>query len=1230
MKPATKTILKSLDKAYKVQTISRNEIETFKKNYIQLIERVEESETNNESEENFKNHLMDFLKNTYFQKSNLVAPKGKTDFVIHKSNEGSSPASILFEVKRPKNVSEMVSKNNLNCKAMHELMLYYLEERSKHQNNDITHLVITNIYEWYIFDANTFERLFYKNSKLKKDFTEWKEGRKVSRNNDLFYKEIAQPALKDLNEEIECTYFDMSTFENVIRNKDLTDDKKIIELYKILSPTHLLKLQASTDANKLNNKFYSELLHIIGLEEVKEGGKKLIQRKEKGNRNEGSLLENCITIIENEERLHHVADLISYGNGKDEQYFNIGLELCITWINRILFLKLLEAQLQKYHHNNPKYRFLNSQTIKDYDVLNKLFFQVLAKPIKERSESIQTQFSLIPYLNSSLFDISTLESDTVRINSLDDSLDLPLYKSSILFSNNTYKNRKQLNTLEYLFAFLDAYDFASENQEEIVEENRELISASVLGLIFEKINGYRDGSFYTPAFITEYMCRETITKAVIQKFNEVKGWNCATITDLHNKIDDLAEANEIFNSLHICDPAVGSGHFLVSALNVLIHLKSELGILIDRNKKRLRGYHVEVVNDELLVYDEDEQVFSYHVLENGKVNTDIQRVQETLFHEKQTLIENSLFGVDINPNSVKICRLRLWIELLKNAYYTTESNFAELETLPNIDINIKQGNSLLSRYKLDEDLTEVFQKQRFSLQTYRDAVQAYKDSKSKEAKNDLLRFIAEIKEQFKQTVSNRDPKRKQLSELRGKRALLDMNVDMFGNKKFSNKDLKEQKTKLETAIDKLENQISDIEENRLYKGSFEWRFEFPEVLDDKGNFVGFDVAIGNPPYVFARENFTDDLKNYFSKNYYVSQYQINLYLLFIERAIQIMKPNAEFSFIIPNSLLMVSSATSTRRFILENCIINEIVNFIGVSFEGVGVETIILNLSKGKSRTDENIKIYISETNQIEHSHDKKQKDFFENQDFQFNVFANDISQDLVNKLKKGSDIFENVLMIKAGLQAYEVGKGNPKQTAEDVKNRPYDYKFKVDENTFKYLEGKDVGRYFLNWSGSFLQYGNHLASPRTFDLFTDETIIIREITSNHPKSINATFTDEIYLFNRSNIAIKKKSDSRIDLKFALSLLNSKLLSYYFIKNTAKSVRQLFPKLILEDLRKFPIKNIPKTQQLPFIEKVDRILALKKEDPNTDTSQLEAEIDVMVYELYELTPEEIAIVEGKM
>ncbi len=250
---------------------------------------------------------MDFLKNTYFSPNYHIATKGRTDFVIHTSKDATHPAGVLFEAKKPSN-HEMVTLSNLNTKAMHEIILYYLRERIEHHNNDIRYLVITNIHEWFVFDAAEFERLFFRNSSLIKEYKAWVAKQKVSTNNDLFYNEIAKPFLASLTEEIEFTWFDIREFEKPLLDSDRNNDNKLIPLFKILSPTHLLKLPFANDSNTLDKGFYNELLYLIGLEEVKEGSKKLIRRKQAGKRNDGSLLENTIVQLETENCIHKVTD----------------------------------------------------------------------------------------------------------------------------------------------------------------------------------------------------------------------------------------------------------------------------------------------------------------------------------------------------------------------------------------------------------------------------------------------------------------------------------------------------------------------------------------------------------------------------------------------------------------------------------------------------------------------------------------------------------------------------------------------------------------------------------------------------------------------------------------------------------------------------------------------------------------------------------------------------------
>ena len=618
----------------------------------------------------------------------------------------------------------------------------------------------------------------------------------------------------------------------------------------------MLKKRFQNDSNSLNTKFYSELLYIIGLEEVeeKDSNKRIITRREADKRNPASILENAITVLDSEDWLYNIKKRSSFGKDKQEQLFNIALSLTIGWINRILFLKLLEAQLVKYHKGDTSYAFLRPGFIPDYDELNKLFFQVLAKRPNDRSETINEKFGKIPYLNSSLFELSALERNTIRISSLDNS-ELPLYSNTVL-KDGQKPRYKQLTTLRYLLEFLDAYDFADDGSENVQENTKTLINASVLGLIFEKINGHKDGSVFTPGSITMYMSREAVQATVVQKFNKIIGDGkfCSDYENLKDKdITDFKQANAIVNSIRICDPAVGSGHFLVSVLNEIIRTKYDLGILLDCNGKRIKkqDWNIEIENDELIVSDSDGEPFVYI-----PGNAESQRIQEALFNEKRRIIENCLFGVDLNPNAVNICRLRLWIELLKNAYYTKESGYTELETLPNIDINIKNGNSLIHRFELQQDISEILKKTDITISQYKNAVNHYKNAHNKEEKRELEQMISTIKSTLRTQIQLHDPKILRKRQLEEKQKEL-LAPQLFEISKKEQTVRERQAKELQTKIDKLNAQIEEIESNKMYVGAFEWRIEFPEVLDDSGNFTGFDCVIGNPPILRGR-----DIKRY--------------------------------------------------------------------------------------------------------------------------------------------------------------------------------------------------------------------------------------------------------------------------------------------------------------------------------------------------------------------------------
>ncbi|MCA6437801.1 MAG: Eco57I restriction-modification methylase domain-containing protein [Bacteroidetes bacterium] len=1199
---------KALNKAFLKVKPNRTEIEGFKTNLITLLDRTNDTE----SEEFHKNLVIDFLKKTYYDPNHFINTKGRNDLVIHNGQNANSTVGVILEAKKPTNRSEMITTKKLNAKAFQELVLYYLRERITHKNLEVKHLVATNINEWFIFDATLFDRLFAQNKNLVKQFNEFEAGRLADTKTDFFYKQVAEPFIDSITSEIEFTYFNIQDFQKPLRNTDKADDNSLIALFKLLSPEHLLKLPFSNDSNSLDKRFYSELLHIIGLTEIKEGSKKLIERNKAGERHSGTILEDTIIQLDSLDKLSRLEKPNQFGNTQQERLFNVALELSITWINRILFLKLLEAQLITYHKGDKSYSFLNLDKIKNYDDLNSLFFQVLARKHDDRNEDVKKIFEKVPYLNSSLFEPTDIEQVTLFISNLKDDKTIPVISSTVLKDKQGKKQTGNLTTLEYLFEFLDAYDFGAEGGEEIQEDNKTLINASVLGLIFEKINGYKDGSFFTPGFITMYMCRETIRKAVVQKFNETKKWNCTTLEELYDKIEDRKEANKIVNSIKICDPAVGSGHFLVSALNEMITVKNDLKILQDREGKRLKEYQVEVVNDELIVTDEEGELFEYN-----PNNKESQRIQETLFHEKQTIIENCLFGVDINSNSVKICRLRLWIELLKNAYY---KNSTELETLPNIDINIKCGNSLVSRFAIDADLKQALKKSKWTIDSYRIAVDTYRNAESKEQKREMERLIADIKSDFRSEISLNDPKVKKLRKLSSDLYQMTNQGQLFEMSKKEKADWNKKVTQLTEEIKKLEAEIEEIKANKIFENAFEWRFEFPEVLNDEGDFVGFDVVIGNPPYVNFRDIKNISEKNYFLSQFKVSEYQSDLFILFVELAFSILRKKGEFAFIIPNSITNNLNNSKVRKFILDNAKLNSIVNTpIGV-FPDATVDTVVL-IATIENTIESLITVLQTNYSEVYPTNKVKQSDFLNNENYYFDFLTSSENRNIISKIEIDTIALDKISDSSSGIKEYETGKGKPPQTENDRVEKVFNAKTKIDKTYRKHIQGNDVSNYALNWQGGYLKYGVWLAAPREAKYFEGERIIIREIPSK--TRLIASFTDEDYTVkNTAHIFIINKD---YETKYVVALLNSLLFGYYFV-NKFSERDDVFPKAKIGQCRLLPIKICNKNQQKEFVDLVDEILLKKLE--GKDTKSEENQIDQLVYQLYELTEEEINIIEN--
>ncbi|MDN5355100.1 MAG: hypothetical protein PWQ43_42 [Rikenellaceae bacterium] len=1256
--------LKKQNIGYYNQSIAKSQLDNLKKsldNFITTVNLL--ANDKQQREESLKLKIRDLLTSTFYN-NNQIDIHRNIDLAILNKEISKNNVEVIFELKTPQNNTEMISTNNLNKKAMWELVHYYMQERLK-GNITIKHLIATNGLDWFIFDAREFEKLFFEDENFKKKYLNWNNDATVNINVPMAYQ-IIENHINLSTDEIEAVHFNINAINT-------NNDDEIIKLYKLLSPQHLLKLPFANDSNTLNTEFYNELLYILGLEEKNEG--KYINRASPANRQSASLIENTIN------------QLKIYKNITDEnELFEIALELCITWLNRILFLKLLEGQLIKFHNDDRQsYLFMNIDKIKEFDDLNELFFEVLAVPEKDRSNDVQEKYKNIPYLNSSLFELTNYENDYITIGSLKDRLALPLYKYTVLKDNHGKPLTGKLSTLNYLFRFLNSYDFSSDVNKTVQSDNRDIINAAVLGLIFEKINGYRDGSYFTPGYITEYMCRETIRRAIIEKFND-QGWQCRDFTDLYNSITPLniEEANEIVDSIRICDPAVGSGHFLVSALNEIIAIKSELGILVDDTGKILRNCKIKVENDELVIFYDNE---FFHYIPN---DSDSQRVQETIFKEKQKIIENCLFGVDINSKSVQITRLRLWIELLKNAYYKAP-DYKELETLPNIDINIKCGDSLISRFNLKDDTQNLTPADRarfrIIINEYKEKVKLYKWASDKITRHKILDDIAKLKVKFSDISDPRDPDFKKLRE---KKDLLH-SLSSQNNIHFDESYAKAWRENLDKVIKEVKElqKIYDEKQNTIYQNAFEWRFEFPEVLNDDGDYVGFDAVIGNPPYIQLQKAYNDTMKYadlYKNMRYETFDRTGDIYCLFYEKGIQIAKDNGLLCYISSNKWMRAGYGEKLRNFFLKYNPLLLLDLGPGI-FESATVDTCIMMLQKAKSTGEYSLRaITIEKDKNISISIEQQVRD----KAIILPKLTKDawfIGSDAEQKLKEKIERLGKPLKdwdvkiyygIKTGLnEAFIIDSDKRQEILDNCKDE--DERRRTEAIIKPILRGRDIKRYYYEWSGLWviiakfgfykeshlypsivqhlLRYEEQLKNRGQCKYNRQSKVNINnkdytgqhhwlELDNNPKENYLKEFEKEKVVWQElaqgAQFTFDKKGDFFVsntayiltgkNLKYILGYLNSKLNKFtyekwYCTKLGGKGVRWLNQHVIGIPIPPITTSNQSIVSQIESL--VDKILDVKKTNHTADTSEWEMEIDELVYKLYELTDEEIAIVEGE-
>ncbi|EAI8188373.1 class I SAM-dependent DNA methyltransferase [Campylobacter coli] len=1256
-----------LNPYYRKKPILEAELNEFIKALKDYKTSLENNLKNNE-DSLVANALSKFFENLHFECEIKSIHKGNSgiDLALKKDKQ----IQVIIEAKLPHS-KEFFSQSKPNCKALHECILYYLRER-KALNSSLKHIIITDFYRFYIFKADLFEELFNKNKYFKEAFENFESKNSLFKGNtDEFYKECEKllSSEKYLDSITRKDLFDEPSLKGVfidlkpILEQEKPSFSKLKPVFKIFHKDFLLSEFNPNDANSLNNAFYKELLYILGLCESKQNSKLIIAKSQESEEEQGTFY----TAINSKLK---------------EENFETILKLLILWLNRILFLKLIESNLVRFN-DDKNLKFLNFKKIPDFDKLSELFFEILAK---ERSTRKKSEFAYLPYLNSSLFEKQSIEN-TLEISSLSNDLKLFYYKNTVLKDDKCKAKKGQVGLLEYLFEFLDSFDFGSDDEQSEILSQKELISSSVLGNVFEKLNGYKEGSFYTPSFITSYMCKESITKVVLDKFNAQFDLDAKDISELRKSLrkEDKKAQKELLNSIKICDPAVGSGHFLVSALNVMLSIYDELNLFDEE-------FYLEVQNDEILITGRKGEFIEYKRPSTPKDKAHL--IQQELFHTKKDIIENNLFGVDINPNSCEITKLRLWIELLKHSFYQSfdDENYHDLKTLPNIDINIKCGNSLVSYFETGKSLSH-YPNIKERINKYKRIVKDYKEGFYTD-KNLIAKEIKNLQESFK-NFCLKDKFNKEIKQLTNganeySKKYGDFLADEHHDEKFKSffsKNIFEFSFDEKVAIKEFANlkkeydNIFNLESNH----PFEWRFEFPEILDDDGNFKGFDLIIGNPPYIKEAEN-----KELFTNTKKLRTYQgkMDIWYHFVGRGFDILKNNGYLAFIATNNWVTNSGAKKLRNIVLEESQILSLVDFSSfMVFDSASIQTMIMSFQKTKP--PKNYEFHFAKiTTQTPIYEDAlsllKNEKTQNNEILKINLtpkkfidktlnFTKSDYEELFNKIQKYGKFYLEEKEVANGIHphydfinnrinsnhnfAFKIGQGIFGLSEEEKEKLKLT---KLENNLVKpYYDTQNFLKFFFKKNNhQWLIYTNSsFKNPNSMDDYPNLKKHLDKfqnvITSdNKPYGLHRARDEKFFTGSPRIVALRKCvgepkfsyvdfdcyvsatfyviKTQRINVKYLTAILNSKLIAFW-LKHKGKMQGNNY------QIDKEPLLNIPivtinsKNQKIAdeLINLVDEILKAKEQDKNANTQELENKINSLVYKLYNLTEDEIKIIENK-
>lgn len=800
-------------------------------------------------------------------------------------------------------------------------------------------------------------------------------------------------------------------------------------------------------------------------------------------------------------------------------------------------------------------------------------------------------FAGIPFLNGGLFECLDKREEKILVDGFsDDPRNQPVIPDSLFFGDeltvdlsevygDKHHNKEKVRGLIRIF---DSYKFTIEENTPLDEEIA--LDPELLGKVFENLLAAynpetgttarkQTGSFYTPREIVNYMVDESLI-AYLENSLGGDELNDDEKSLLESKLRHLlaynnephrfsaGEAEQIISAIDkvkVLDPACGSGAFPMGVLHKLVFILNKLDPGNVKWKERQLAKAAEIPDATVReqVIEDIEKSFTENELDYGR---------------KLYLIENCIYGVDIQPIAVQIAKLRFFISLVVDQTVDRAKLNLGIRPLPNLESKFVAANTLIGIEKPQQMLLH----------------------------NPVI-----------------DEKEKQLAEVRD--SLFTARTPATKRKyREMDKQLREEIAKLLKSDGWSNVTATQLANWDPYNQNASAAFFDPEWMF--GNPRGFDIVLGNPPY---GANFTKDEKALYTRIFHHQNYQLDSYLLFLEKSFDFLVVKGFLGFIIPNTWLINLKLKNIRKFMTEQNTIVEINHYSKKVFEAV-VDTDALLAQKGYfGNSIVKIRIYFENNRSIFNEVNQEEWKILNGEPI--NVFRTKRDNAIIFKIQQKTSPLGEICDVAAGINPYEIGAGDPPQTVEMVKNRVYDATFKKDPSYVPLLRGKDIEKYVTKWDGTrWIKYGKNLAAPRKIQNYNaHQKIVIRQTGD----SLIATLDDAQFYCLKNMHTINLK-DGKYDLRYILGLINSRLLNYYFQMLNPEQGETL-AEVKKENVAKLPIFLASKEQQLPIICLVDQILHTKRGNRGFDTTLLEDQVDRLVYELYGLEESEITSLESQ-